>query len=82
LETPHEPNLILCQFHLIQVSGSVNKFQQISFKYLLYFLSSLTDLIVGVVIPFYTHLYNLMAESFIGANRLPRENHHPSSSNE
>jgi len=26
--------------------------------------------------PLYTHLYNLMADSFIGVNRLPRENHY------
>ena len=32
--------------------------------------------------PLYTHLYNLTADSLIGGNRLPRENHHPSTSNE
>jgi len=30
----------------------------------------------------YTHLHNLMAGSLIGGSRLPRENHHPSTSNE
>ena len=31
--------------------------------------------------PLYTHLYNLMADSYIGEYRLPRENHHPAMSN-
>jgi len=37
----------------------------------------LIDLIVGVLMPFYTHLNNLTADSFIGGNRLPRESHTP-----
>jgi len=37
----------------------------------------LIDLIIGVVMPFYTHVYNLMADSFIGGNRSPKENQYP-----
>jgi len=32
----------------------------------------LIDLIVGVLMPLSTHLYNIMADSFIGGNILPR----------
>jgi len=37
---------------------------------------------LGVLMPLYTHLYNLTADSFIGGNILPRENNHPLTSNE
>jgi hypothetical protein len=50
--------------------------------YRIYFiyLANLIDLIVGVLMPLYTHLHNPIADSFIGGNILPRENHHPSMS--
>jgi len=42
----------------------------------------LIALIVGVLMPLHTHLYNLTADSFIGGNSLPRKNHNPSTSSE
>ena len=56
----------------------VDNLQQTSLYYLLYLPSNLIDLIVNVLMPLYTHLNNLMADSFIGGNKLHRENHHPS----
>jgi len=38
----------------------------------------LIDLIDGVLMSLSTQLYNFTADSFIGENRLARENHHPS----
>jgi hypothetical protein len=38
----------------------------------------LIDLIVGVLMSLSTQLYNFTADSFIGGNKLTRENHHPS----
>jgi hypothetical protein len=49
---------------------------EVLMKMLLMYFAILMELIVGVLMPLYTHLNILMADSFIGGNRLPRENHH------
>ena len=53
-ETPHEPNLI-CLFHLVKAT----QYRQLSANFLLIFaflyLDNMIDLIVGVLMPLYTH---------------------------
>ena len=50
---------------------SVEIFNRLPFNICFIYLADLIDLIVEVLMPLYTHLYNLKADSFIGGNRLP-----------
>jgi len=78
--TPHEPYLMLRQFHLIK--AGVDTVQQTLFEYLhrilFIYLANLIYLVVEVLIPLYAHLHNLMAHRGI---ILPRYNDHSSTSN-
>jgi hypothetical protein len=66
---------------ILSDSSQCRQLSELFLKYLLIYFAILIELIVGVLMPLYTHLNILMADSFIGGNRLPRENHHPSTSN-
>jgi hypothetical protein len=62
---------------ILSDSSQCRQLSELFLKYLLIYFAILMELIVGVLMPLYTHLNILMADSFIGGNRLPRENHHP-----
>jgi hypothetical protein len=67
--------MILCQFHLIQ--DNVDNFQHLSFEYLRRIsfirLVILIDLIGGVLMPIYTLLHNLMADSVLEDTDYPEK---------
>ena len=78
--TPHEPYLIIGQFHLIK--SGLDTSQQILFEYLhrilLIYLANLIYLVVEVFIPLYAHWHILIAHRGI---ILPRNNDHSSTRN-